>query len=266
MTSEEEVAPKVAAFFDVDNTLIRGASLYHVARGLARRDLITGRQIVQYAWKQLKYLTSGKEHVKDLKFVTDATMEFVAGRDAALVLDVCRDVVDDILMHKLWPSTLRLAEAHLRAGQEVWLVTAAPNELAILLAERIGLTGGMGTRAEIVDGKYTGHIEGAPLHGQAKADAVKQIARERGIDLSASTAYSDSSNDLPMLNVVGYAVPVNPDASLRRIARRNGWMFVECRRTRFWRDNSVPSNPNAAVGAGIAAGLAAGVMDRTRRN
>jgi HAD superfamily hydrolase (TIGR01490 family) len=266
MTNSDGVTPKAAAFFDVDNTLIRGASLYHVARGLARRDLITGRQIVHYAWKQLKYLTSGKEHVKDLKFVTDATMEFVAGRDAALVLDVCRDVVDDILMHKLWPSTLRLAEAHLRAGQEVWLVTAAPNELAILLAERIGLTGGMGTRAEIVDGVYTGHIEGAPLHGQAKADAVKQIASERGIDLDASTAYSDSSNDLPMLNVVGYAVPVNPDAALRRIARRNGWMFVECRRSRFWRDNSVPSNPNAAVGAGIAAGLAASALDKTRRN
>ena len=266
MTNSEAPQRKSAAFFDVDNTLIRGASLYHVARGLARRDLISGRQIVHYAWKQWKYLTSGKEHVKDLKFVTEATMEFVAGRDAAVVLEVCREVVDDILMHKLWPSTLKLAESHLRAGQEVWLVTAAPNELAIILAERIGLTGGMGTRAEIVDGRYTGHIEDAPLHGRAKAEAVQRIAAARGLDLSTSTAYSDSSNDLPMLNVVGNAVPVNPDAALRRIARRKGWLMVECRRSRFWRDNSVPANPNAAVGAGIAAGLAQAAIDKTRRN
>lgn len=266
MTDEPQTPPKAAAFFDVDNTLIRGASLYHVARGLARRNLITGRQIMHYAWKQWKYLTSGKEHIKDLKFVTDATMEFVAGRDAALVNDVCREVVDDILINKLWPSTLKIAEAHLQMGQEVFLVTAAPNELAIMLAERIGLTGGMGTRAEVVDGRYTGHIEGSPLHGQSKAEAVRRIAEERGIDLSTSTAYSDSSNDLPMLNVVGNAVAVNPDAALRRLARRNGWLIIECRRSRFWHDNTVPSNPNAAVGAGIAAGLAAAALDKTRRN
>lgn len=264
--SEASSTPRVAAFFDVDNTLIRGASLYHLARGLAARGFITGRQIAHYAWKQWKYLTSGKEHVKDLKFVTDATMEFVAGREASLMQDICRTVVTEMLLHKLWPSTRKIAEAHLRAGQEVWLVTAAPNELATVLAERIGLTGGMGTRAEIVDGRYTGHIEGAPLHGEAKAAAVQRIAAERGIDLAQSIAYSDSSNDLPMLSVVGHAVAVNPDGALRRVARRNHWPIIEMRRSRFWRDNSVPANPNAAVGAGIAAGLAAAAFDKTRRN
>ena len=270
MTGAEQQPPRAAAFFDVDNTLIRGASLYQLARGFAARGLISGRQIAQYAWKQWKYLTSGKEHLKDLKFVTDATMEFAAGREVALMREVCSSVVDEMLLDKLWPSTMRIAKAHLQAGQEVWLVTAAPQELAEMLAERLGLTGGMGTRAEVVDGRYTGHIDGAPLHGGAKAEAVRRIAAERGLDLSVSTAYSDSANDLPMLSLVGAGVAVNPDAALRRIARKRGWIIVESRRSRFWHDNSLPANPTVAAGAGFAAGLAAAALedirDKTRRS
>ncbi len=253
-----------AAFFDVDNTLLRGASLYYLARGLAARDLVTWRQIIRYAWKQWKFMTSGKEHVKDLKFVTETSMTFIAGRDQTLMLDVCRTTIDELMLSKLWPGTVRIAEAHRTLGQEVWLVTAAPNDLAVMLAKRLGLTGGLGTCAEVVDGRYTGHIVGATMHGRAKADAIQRIAAERGIDLAASTAYSDSSNDLPMLRAVGNPVAVNPDGALRRVARRNGWLIMEYRRSRFWRDNSIPGNPNMAVGAGIAAGLAVAAMGRKR--
>lgn len=257
--------PKAAAFFDVDNTLLRGASLYYLARGLARRNLITGRQIRRYAWKQWKYLWSGKEHIKDLKLVTDASMAFVAGRDAALMQEVVRTVVDEILLNKLWPGTLKIARNHLLAGQEVWLVTAAPDELAQTLARRLELTGGVGTKAEIVDGRYTGHLEGSPLHGKGKAEIVQRLAQERGFDLAACTAYSDSSNDLPMLTVVGNSVAVNPDAWLRHEARRRGWIIIEFRRRRFWRGGDSPANPNVAAGAGLAAGLAEAAIERNRR-
>lgn len=263
--TEFEEATRTAAFFDVDNTLMRGASLYHLARGLARRDFFTGRQVAAFAWKQWKYLTSGKEHLKDLKFVTDASMEFAAGRSASIIREVCAEIVDEILMNKLWPNTLKIAEAHLQAGQEVWLVTASPNELAELLAARIGLTGGLGTVAEVVDDRYTGHILGRPLHGQAKADAVRRLAEERGIDLNGSTAYSDSSNDLPMLNIVGNAVAVNPDGPLRRLARRNDWIVIESRKSRFFHGTNVPANPTVATGAGIAAGMTEAVIAKQRR-
>lgn len=257
--------PKAAAFFDVDNTLLRGASLYFLARGLARRNLITARQIRRYALKQWKYLWSGKEHLKDLKFVTEASMAFIGGREASLLQEIVRDVVDEIMLHKLWPGTLKIAHSHLLAGQEVWLVTAAPDELARELARRLELTGGVGTKAEVVDGRYTGHLVGAPLHGRAKADVVRTIAEERGLDLASCTAYSDSSNDLPMLTVVGNSVAVNPDAWLRHEARRQGWLTIEFRRRRFWHGSPSPANPNAAVGAGIAAGLAEAALERNRR-
>ncbi|MHB0928196.1 MAG: HAD family hydrolase [Candidatus Nanopelagicales bacterium] len=263
--TESGGAQRTAAFFDVDNTLLRGATLYYLARGLAARDLVTWRQIIRYAWKQWKFLTSGKEHVKDLKFVTDTSMAFIGGRDQLVMLDVCQSVVDEIMLNKLWPGTLRIARAHLERGEEVWLVTAAPNDVAGMLAERLGLTGGLGTCAEVKDGRYTGHILGTTMHGQAKAEAIQRIAAERQLDLTRSTAYSDSSNDLPMLSAVGNAVAVNPDGALRRLARRKGWLIVEYRRTRAWRDTQSPANPNMAVGAGIAAGLAAAALGRKRR-
>lgn len=253
-----------AAFFDVDNTLMRGASMYHLARGMARHGFFTGKQIRNFARKQLKYLASGKEHAKDLKFVTDATMEFVAGRNVQEILAIGDEIIDDILLNKLWPGTLKMAQAHKAAGQEVWLVTASPHELAERLAQRVGLTGGLGTRAEARDGVYTGRLDGAPLHGEAKADAVRRLAAERNIDLASSVAYSDSSNDLPLLSVVGMAVPVNPDRILRRHARAQGWPIVEFRRSRFWVDSPSPANPTVAAGAGIAAGLAALALTRKR--
>lgn len=253
-----------AAFFDVDNTLMRGASMYHLARGMAKHGFFTGKQIRNFARKQLKYLASGKEHAKDLKFVTDATMEFVAGRNVTQIRAIGDEIIDDILLNKLWPGTLRMAQAHIAVGQEVWLVTASPNELADRLAQRVGLTGGIGTRAEEIDGIYTGRLDGAPLHGQAKADAVVKLAAERGIDLANSVAYSDSSNDLPLLSVVGMAVPVNPDRALRRHARKHNWPIVEFRRSRFWVDSPSPANPTMAAGAGIAAGLAALALTRKR--
>lgn len=253
-----------AAFFDVDNTLMRGASMYHLARGMAKHGFFTAKQIRNFARKQLKYLASGKEHAKDLKFVTDATMEFVAGRNVSQIRAIGDEIISEILLNKLWPGTLRMAQAHISVGQEVWLVTASPNELADRLAQRVGLTGGIGTRAEEIDGIYTGRLDGAPLHGQAKADAVVRLAAERGIDLANSVAYSDSSNDLPLLSVVGMAVPVNPDRALRRHARKHDWPIVEFRRSRFWVDSPSPANPTVAAGAGIAAGLAALALTRKR--
>ena len=263
MTNAAE-SPRAAAFFDVDNTLLRGASLYFLARGLAKRHLVSARQILRYGWKQWKYLISGKERVQDLRFVTEATMAFIAGREVAMMQELVGSVIDEILLNKLWPGTLKIAQAHLQAGHEVWLVTAAPNDLARMLAARLGLTGGIGTCAEVVDGHYTGRLDGKPVHGREKAEMVSRLASSRGLDLSVCTAYSDSSNDIPMLTSVANAVAVNPDAALRREARRRGWLIVEYRRSRFWRDNTIPANPNVAVGAGFAAGFVAAALERDR--
>src|SRR3712207_4178542 len=118
---------------------------------------------------------------------------------------------------------------HLDQGQRVWLVTAAPVEIARTIAARLGLTGALGTVAEQVDGVYTGRLVGELLHGPMKAVAVRELAAAEGLDLGRCSAYSDSVNDLPMLSLVGDPCVINPDARLREHARARGWRVRDYR-------------------------------------
>ena len=154
-------------------------------------------------------------------------------------------------------AALAIAQAHLDAGRQVWLVTATPVEIATVLAARLGLTGALGTVSEIEDGRYTGRLVGKPLHGLAKAEAVKALAEEEGLDLAACWAYSDSSNDIPMLSSVGHPVAVNPEPALRSHARQSGWDIKDFRRREQFKRAAVPAMSTAA---GVAAGMAVGYL------
>jgi phosphoserine phosphatase len=157
---------------------------------------------------------------------------------------------------RIWSGTRALAQLHLDAGQRVWLVTAAPAELASLIARRLGLTGALGTVAESVDGVYTGRLVGEPLHGPAKAEAIVALAEREGLELDRCAAYSDSYNDVPMLSLVGHPVAVNPDADLKRVAREKGWEIRDFRTGRKAARIGVPAAAGAgAVGGGIVVGL-----------
>ncbi len=249
------VAATSAAFFDVDNTIMRGASMFHFAVGLARRQYFSGREILGFGVKQLKFVMSGSEDLEDMASATEAALSFVEGREVAELERLGEEVFDDIMVDKLIPGTLAIAQGHLDAGQQVWLVTATPVELATVIAKRLGLTGALGTVAEVRNGVYTGHLDGPPLHGLAKAEAIKAIAEREGLDLERSSAYSDSANDIPMLSMVGTPVAVNPDAALRAHARENGWTIRDFRRREQVKRVALP----AASGAGgIAVGMVIG--------
>ncbi len=249
-----QIDPTAAAFFDVDNTLIRGSSLFHFAAGLARRRFFSSTQIMGFAGKQVKFVLSGSEDVEDMVSATQAALSFVAGRTVAELVDLGQEVFADSMVDTLIPGTLALAQGHLDAGQRVWLVTATPVELATLISTHLGLTGALGTVAEVVDGTYTGALVGAPLHGMAKAEAVRALAVREGLDLSRCSAYSDSANDIPMLSLVGRPIAVNPDGALRDHARDNDWPIRDFRRRAYMRRAA----PGIAAGAGVAAGMTLG--------
>jgi len=165
------------------------------------------------------------------------------------------------MAHRIWPGTRALTQLHLDQGQRVWLVTAAPIEIATIIARRLGLTGALGTVSEHVDGVYTGHLVGEMLHGQAKAEAVKALAEREGLDLSRCSAYSDSVNDLPMLSIVGDPCAINPDSRLRDHARANGWRIRDYRTGR----KAARAGLVAAGLAGAATGSAAAAVAIRRR-
>ena len=255
--------PTGAAFFDVDNTIMRGASIFHFAVGLARRKYFSGREIVGFGVKQVKFLVSG-EDLEDMASATEAALSFVEGREVDELARLGEEIFDDSMVDKLIPGTLAIAQGHLDAGQQVWLVTATPIELASVIARRLGLTGALGTVSEIRGGIYTGHLDGPPLHGLAKAEAIRALAAREGLDLSRCSAYSDSSNDIPMLSLVGHPVAVNPDASLRAHARENDWKIRDFRRREQFKRVALPA---VAGAGGVAVGLAIGYASaRARRS
>src|SRR5258708_1704212 len=258
MVDQPDISPDpgAGAFFDVDNTLMRGASIYYFARGLAARKMFGARDVAKMVAVQVMFRLKGAENADHIDAAKQAALAFVAGQKVADITALGEEIYDDTMADRVWEGSRELTQAHLDAGQRVWLVTATPIELAEILARRLGLTGALGTVAETSDGVYTGRLVGGLLHGQAKAAAVLALAEREKLDLAQCSAYSDSVNDLPMLELVGYPNAVNPDAQLTAVAKDRGWPIHDFRKGRKATMVALP----VAAGAGvIAGGLAAGI-------
>jgi len=253
--------PAAGAFFDVDNTLMRGASIYHFARGLAARKMFGPRDLADMAWKQVYFRIRGAENPDHIDAAREAALAFVAGHKVTDIVALSEEIYDEAMADRIWEGTRELAQRHLEAGQRVWLVTATPVELASIISRRLGLTGALGTVAESVDGVYTGRLVGGLLHGPAKAAAIQALAEREGLDLARCAAYSDSVNDLPMLQLVGFPAAVNPDADLRAEAQANNWPVHDFR---SGRKATLVALPTAAGAGALAGGIAAGIALRRR--
>lgn len=246
-----------AAFFDVDNTMMMGASIFYFARGLAARDFFNSRDLIKFGWQHVTYRVRGLEDPGGMRDAREAALAFVAGREVAEIVRYGEEIYDERMAAQIYSGTHALAQQHLDAGQRVWLVTATPVELASVIARRLGLTGALGTVAEVADGRYTGHLVGDPLHGPAKAAAVLALAEREGLDLTRCWAYSDSVNDLPMLSLVGHAVAVNPDPDLKAVAKERDWPVKDYRTARKAAKIGIPTAAGlGAVAGGVAAGMA----------
>lgn len=222
-------SPRAIAFFDVDNTLLRGASLYYVGVGAWRNRLITLRDIVSFGWKQARFLMVG-ENLVHVGRARERGLELIIGHKRADLIRFSHEVFDTHLVRRLWPETVAVARGHLDAGLEVWLVTATAQELADVIAARLGFTGALATVLETHDGVFTGRLIGGFCHGQGKARAAKALAAANGVDLADCWAYSDSHNDIPLLELVGNPVVVNPDATLHRYALARQWPVMRMKR------------------------------------
>jgi HAD superfamily hydrolase (TIGR01490 family) len=217
-------AAREAAFFDLDRTLMAGSSGFHWARAARGAGLISRRRLAADAFVNLRFRLEGS---------TDAATDKVRERVGALIagrrvrdLDRLAPKVLTGVLPRLYPQMLELAYEHQDAGRRVYIVTAASLEMAALLAHVLGFDGGIGSRSEIVDGVYTGRPGGPFTYREGKADAIRALAADAGIDLASSWGYSDSESDLPMLRAVGHPVAVNPDATLLRVAREEDWAVM----------------------------------------
>jgi len=217
-----------AAFFDLDKTVISKSSSLALSRPFYRAGLVTRSQLLRGAYAQLVYLMLGADE-KRMARAKDGMLALTKGWNRAQVEGVVREALEEVVDPYIYQEALDLIALHRAQGRRVFIVSSSPEEVVRPLAERLGVNDVIATRAEIVDGRYTGNLE-FYCYRERKADAIRETAGEQGIDLAASHAYSDSITDLPMLEAVGQPVAVNPDRELRRLAQQRGWKIRDFRR------------------------------------
>lgn len=253
----EHTPRRAAAFFDLDRTLISGASPFYFGIAAWRNKMIPTRDLVHDGLNAIVFRMVGASDEKS-EAIRDRILHAVSGAHQSDLLSLNEEIIPQLLA-KVRPESRGLVDMHHEAGRETWIVSASPIELVDPLAKSLGMTGGIATRSEVVDGVYTGRLDGPFVYGDGKVEAIAKLAAEKGYDLDLCYGYSDSVSDLPMLELVGHPVAVNPDNGLESVAHQRGWPTVVFSRQR----KRVVQTTTALAGA---AGLATGTYLLGRRH
>ena len=222
--STAAASPRAAAFFDLDGTLIPGSANIPLSIAAFKRGWVPKRDLLRDAWFGVHFLLKGASDDR-AGAVRDRILRAVAGHRVSDVVGLGDDFIAQVA-ESLTVEARALLTMQADAGRDRFVVSATSQEIVSMLADHIGIEGGLGTRSRIVDGPF--------CYGVGKVEAIELLAAERGYDLDASYAFSDSMSDMPMLERVGHPVVVNPDGKMREEAVRRGWPVIDVT-TNGWR-------------------------------
>ncbi|MFT4245791.1 MAG: HAD-IB family hydrolase [Micrococcaceae bacterium] len=217
---------KIAAFFDLDNTLVRGFASLYFLKEMYRRKFIRVRDIARQIYEGTRFKYIG-ENTNLMKKVAQEGIPFGNGVDYSWLEDILTEVYDKEIVPKLNPKAISRLKEHQEAGHDTYVITASPNILAKVIKKKLNMTEGFGTLEDLVDGKFTGKLKGDFLHAERKQTLVRLLAQDHGYDLDECYAYSDSVNDIPLLKSVGKPTAVRPDFELRRYAKFRDWDILK---------------------------------------
>lgn len=244
---------RAAAFFDLDKTILATSSALAFARPFYRGGLIGRSDVIRSAYAQFIFLASGADH-DQMETMRRYMSDLVTGWDVAKVREIVAETIDVIIDPAVYDEAVALIEEHRAAGRDIVIISSSGTEVVEPIGERLGADVAIGTQLVVEDGRYTGEIL-FYAYGEGKAQAMRDLADERGYDLAASYAYTDSVTDFPMLDTVGHPTAVNPDAELRRIATERDWPVVD-----FARPVSMRSRLSMEKRQAVAAGAAAAAV------
>jgi HAD superfamily hydrolase (TIGR01490 family) len=213
-----------AAFFDLDKTVLAKSSSLAFAKPFYQGGLIGRADVMRSAYAQFVYLMSGATH-DQMEAMRGYLSAMVTDWDVAKVQRIVSETLDSIVEPIIYEEAVALIREHQRLGRDVIIISSSGNEVVEPIGERLGVDLAIGTQMVVQDGRYTGEIL-FYAYGQHKAEAMEQLAQERGYDLADSYAYTDSVTDLPMLEVVGHPVATNPEKELEALALERGWPVV----------------------------------------
>lgn len=209
-----------AAFFDLDRTLLLGASGPEISRVLRRRGIIPdrGHEIERALFGVFNVIGETLPSI----FLSRQGARAANGWSVAAVNEAAEEL-GPILAEKVEPFAREAIREHREAGQKLVLATTTPHDLVAPFAELMGFDAVLATRYRSFEGLYDGTIDGEFVWSRGKARSVQVWATANVIELADSYAYSDSFFDVPMLSKVGYPVAVNPDPRLWAYANLRGW-------------------------------------------
>jgi HAD superfamily hydrolase (TIGR01490 family) len=256
----------VAAFFDLDKTIIASSSALAFSKPLLKEGLINRRAALRSAYAQLVFSLAGADENKTERLRAEVSA-LCAGWDVAQVSAIVRETLHDVVDPLVYAEAAELIARHREDGHDVIVLSATGEEVVAPVAEMLGATRSVATRMQIVDGRYSGEVD-FYCYGANKAVAAKQLAATHGYDLAECFAYTDSSTDIPLLEVVGHPHAVNPDKLLRREALDRGWPILAFDRPMSLRSR-LPARSAGMVALGVGA-VAAGAtwysLNRRRRS
>jgi HAD superfamily hydrolase (TIGR01490 family) len=214
-----------AAFFDLDKTIIAKSSTLAFGRPFYQSGLLNRRAVLRSAYAQFVFALAGADE-DQMDRMRDYITAMCTGWDVAQIREIVNETLHDIIDPLVYDEAVERIQQHKSAGQDVVIVSSSGEEVVGPIGAMVGADYVLATRMVVSDdGKYTGEIE-RYVYGPEKAEAVRELAAERGYDLAASYAYSDSITDLSLLEEVGHPTAVNPDRALRKIAVERGWPIL----------------------------------------
>ncbi len=254
------VAPqRVAAFFDLDKTVIAKASMVAFSGPLHRAGLLPRRMMLKAAWGQLIYAQFGATPEK-LEKLRAAVLQLTKGWDQAEISRIVRAELTEVIEPIVYDEAIERIRHHRLQGHKVFIVSASPEEVVAPIAQLLGVDEAIATRAELdADGRYSGRTE-RYVYAEEKVSAITEVALRDGLDLAECWAYSDSATDIPMLSAVGHPVAVNPDRELAKVAKEREWQVERFTLEVPLRERvSMPAPKQAAAvgGGAVAVGAAA---------
>ncbi len=247
-------APRAAAFFDLDKTVIAKASTLAFSRHFYEGGLINRRSVLRSAYAQLMFGLQGVDH-EQMERMRAYLSGLCSGWDVQTVKDIVAETLHSVVDPLVYAEAVTLIAEHQLAGRDVVIVSSSGSEVVEPIGAMLGADHSIGTRMVVQDGRYTGEID-FYAYGPGKAQVIRDLADVHGYDLRECWAYSDSETDIAMLSAVGHPTAVNPDRAQRRVAAERGWPVLEFNRPVAL--DARPIGPRDAVLVGVATALLAG--------
>ena len=215
----ERERPRVGAFFDMDKTLIAENSGSLFMKHRYEQGEIDGFELLKGFGAYIQY----KLGVLDIRNWTRKLMAQFEGQPESELERQTAEWFEELVVPVIYPEAEKLVQAHQEAGDLVAIVSGATRFVVEPLARRLGIEHMLYTRLEVEDGRFTGRVVEPICFEEGKIYWIREFIEEHGVDLAKSFFYTDSVTDIPLLDMVGHPVVVNPDPLLYRRALRRRW-------------------------------------------